>query len=455
MSKRIILIAASGLLLSSCGIYNKYKPATNVPENLYGEEVLPSEDSLSLGDWDWRALFTDAPLVELIERGLEQNTDYQAARLRIKEAEATLLSSRLAYLPSFALSPQGAVSSFDHHKATQTYSLPVTASWEVDVFGRLRGAKRQAQALYAQSQDYRQAVRSQLIAGIANTYYTLLMLDAQLEITRQTEASWGEMVASTRALMEAGQANEAAVAQMEGTRCAVSASVLELREQINQVENSLSLLLAEAPHSIGRSRLDAQQVPDQVSVGIPMRMLSRRPDVRMAERSLEQAFYATAQARSAFYPSIVLSGSAGWTNSAGSLIVNPGKFLASAVGSLTQPLFAQGRLAGQLKIAKAQQEEAALNFQQTLLNAGVEVNEALVQYQTARQKTLLYEQQVEALQKAYQSTSLLMMHGTTTYIEVLTARQSLLNAQLTQVANRVTEMQGIINLYHTLGGGRE
>ena len=451
----LILGAATSLLLSSCGIYHKYKPATDMPENLYGEEVQPSEDTLSLGDWDWRRLFTDTPLVELIERGLEQNTDYQAAQLRIKEAEATLLSSKLAYLPSFALSPQGAVSSFDHHKAMQTYSLPITASWEVDIFGRLRNAKRQAQALYAQSLDYRQAVRSQLIAGIANTYYTLLMLDAQLDITLQTEASWREMVASSRALMEAGQANEAAVAQMEGTLCAVSASVLELKEQINQVENSLSLLLAETPHGIERGKLADQKMPRQLSTGIPVRMLSRRPDVRMAERKLEQAFYATAQARSAFYPSIVLSGSAGWTNSAGGAIVNPAKFLASAVGSLTQPLFAQGKLTGQLKIAKAQQEEAALGFRQTLLNTGVEVNEALVQYQTAREKSRLYEQEVKALQKAYQSTSLLMIYGTTTYLEVLTARQSLFSAQLTQVANRFTEIQGVINLYQALGGGRE
>ena len=255
--------------------------------------------------------------------------------------------------------------------------------------------------------------------------------------------------------MEAGQANEAAVAQMEGTLCAVSASVLELKEQINQVENSLSLLLAETPHGIKRGKLADQKMPRQLSTGIPVRMLSRRPDVRMAERKLEQAFYATAQARSAFYPSIVLSGSAGWTNSAGGAIVNPAKFLASAVGSLTQPLFAQGKLTGQLKIAKAQQEEAALGFRQTLLNAGAEVNEALVQYQTAREKSRLYEQEVKALQKAYQSTSLLMIYGTTTYLEVLTARQSLFSAQLTQVANRFTEIQGVINLYQALGGGRE
>lgn len=235
------------------------------------------------------------------------------------------------------------MSSFDTHKATQTYSLPVTASWELDIFGRMRNAKKQSKALYAQSRDYRQAVRTQLIAGIANTYYTLLMLDEQLAISRQTEETWRETVASTRALMNAGMANESAVSQMEATYYQVQTSVLDLEEQINQVENSLALLLAETPRHYERGVLAEQQFPADFSIGIPVRLLSCRPDVRSAERTLEAAFYGTNAARSAFYPSITLGGSAGWTNSAGSMIVNPGKFLASAVGSLTQPLFARGR----------------------------------------------------------------------------------------------------------------
>ena len=345
------------------------------------------------------------------------------------------------------------MSSFDGRKATQTYSIPVTASWEIDVFGKLRNAKRQSKALYAQSLDYKQAVRTQVIAGVANTYYTLLMLDAQLEISEQTRLSWKETVDATRALMNAGLTDEAAVSQMEAAYYSVSTSVLDLKEQINRVENSMSLLLAEPPHTVERGKLDSQNIPVGFSTGIPVLLLSNRPDVRAAERSLEQAFYATNQARSAFYPSITLSGSAGWTNSAGGMIVNPGKFLASAVGSLTQPLFARGQLTGQLKIAKAQQEEASLAFQQTLLRAGSEVNDALKQYQTAREKSELYEKQVASLQTAYRSTSLLMRHGTTTYLEVLTAQQSLLTARLTQVANRTTEIQGMISLYQALGGG--
>ena len=449
-----IYIAACAALLSSCGIYTTYHPATEVPEQLYGEEVVVS-DSSSIASLHWRELFTDPYLVTLIEQGLANNTDYLAAGLRVQEAEATLLSAKLAYLPSLALAPQGTLSHLEGHKMTKAYSLPATASWEIDLFGKLRNAKRQSQALLAQSKDYQQAVRSQLIAGIANSYYTLLMLDAQLRIAEQTATSWGESARATHALMQAGMTNEAAVAQMEAAYAQVSASVLDLKDQINQVENSLSLLLAETPHRVQRGTLAGQTWPSSLSVGFPVSLLANRPDVRAAERSLEQAFYATNQARAAFYPSITLSGSAGWTNSAGGMISNPAQFVASAVGSLTQPLFAKGQLTGQLKIAKAKQEEASLQFQQTLLQAGAEVNEALVQYQTAQEKRELYAQQVNALQTAYRSTSLLMEHGTTTYLEVLTAQQSLLSAQLTQVANEVTEIQSLIQLYQALGGGAE
>ena len=450
MKKEIILFTVAALTLSSCGIYTKYKPAAEVPEDLYGEEVAVSGSTDNLGNLGWREVFTDPHLRVLIEQGLQSNTD-----LRSAQAEATLMSARLSFLPSFALAPQGTVSSFDGGKATQTYSVPVTASWELDIFGRMRNAKQQAKALLEQSHDYRQAVRTQLVSSIANVYYTLLMLDEQLAISERTQQSWKETVDATRALMDAGLANEAAVSQMEATYYSISTSILDLKEQINQTENSLSLLLAESPRSVERGKLEGQTLPDHLAVGIPVQMLANRPDVRSAEHSLESAFYATNQARSAFYPSIVLSGSAGWTNSAGSMIVNPGKFLATAIGSLTQPLFDRGANIARLKIAKAQQEEAKLSFRQALLNAGSEVNDALVKYQTARNKAGLFEKQIASLEKAYESTSLTMQYGNTTYLEVLTAQQSLLNAQLTQVANRFTEIQGVINLYQALGGGRE
>lgn len=452
--KRYIITAVATALLSSCGIYNRYTSVTDVPEDLYGNQVEVTDTIHNLGNMDWRNLFTDPYLQSLIQQGLENNTDYRAAQLRVEEAEATLLSAKLAFLPSFTLSPQGGVSSFDGAKATWTYSVPVTASWELDIFGRMRNAKKQSQALYAQSKDYQQAVRTQLIASIANTYYTLLMLDEQLSLSEQTAETWKETVASARALMDAGQYDEAGVSQMEATYYSIQTSVLDLKEQINQVENSLALLLAETPHRYERGKLSEQVMPEDFSVGIPLQLLANRPDVRMAEHALEAAFYATNQARSNFYPSITLSGSAGWTNEAGTMIVNPGKFLASAIGSLTQPLFNRGQNIANLKIAKAQQEEAELSFQQTLLSAGSEVNDALTAYQTSRDKADFYEKQIASLHRAEQSTALKMDYGNTTYLEVLTARQTLLSAELEQVANRFAELQSVVNLYQALGGGQ-
>lgn len=451
--KKFIILTTTAAMLSSCGIYTKYKPAETVPDSLYGAKVEVA-DTVNFGNSDWKEVFTNPYLQTLIEQALQNNTDYQSAQLRIEESKATLLASKLAFLPSFALAPQGTISSFDGQKATKSYQLPVTASWELDIFGRMRNSKKQAQALYAQSIDYKQAVRSQLIASVANVYYTLLMLDEQLALSQETELAWKETVASARALMDAGQYNEAAVSQMEATYYSVQTSVIDLKEQINQTQNSLALLLAETPRDYERGKLADQQMPEDLSVGIPLQMLSNRPDVRSAERSLEAAFYVTNQARSAFYPSIVLSGTAGWTNLAGSIIVNPAKFIANAVGQLTLPLFNRGQNIAQLRIAKAQQEEASLAFQQTLLNAGAEVNDALTAYQSCKLKTDLYQKQVTALENTVRSTSLLMEYGTTNYLEVLTARQSLLNAQLTQVSNRFMEIQSVISLYQALGGGR-
>ena len=453
MKNNIILFAVATLALNSCGIYKKYEPVATLPENLYREEIAPA-DTFSIGNISWRDLFTDPALQSLIERGLANNTDLRIAHLKVQEAEAALMTSRLSYLPSLSLDPQGTTSSFDKAKASWTYNVPVSASWEIDIFGRLTNAKRQAKAALSQSQAYSQAVQTQLIANIANLYYTLLMLDRQYEITTETAVRWQESLRATQALMAAGMTTEAAVSQTEATCYSIETSVKDLEQTIRETENTLAVLLGETPQDIERGRLEEQSLTPDLAIGIPVQLLSNRPDVRSAEFSLAQAFYTTNAARAAFYPSITLSGSAGWTNSAGSMIINPGKFVASAVASLTQPLFNKGVNIAQLKIAKAQQEEARLSFEQTLLNAGVEVNEALVQYQTARDKAAFYDKQVTSLQTVAKSTSLLMKHGDTTYLEVLTAQQTLLNAKLSKVANRFTEIQGVITLYQALGGGR-
>lgn len=438
--------------MTSCGIYKNYQRPDVVTDGLYG--TAETTDSTTLGDISWQEMFTDPQLQALIDLALTNNTDLQSAQWRVKEAEATLKSARLAYLPSFNFAPQGTISSFDNGAASKTYSIPVTASWQIDIFGGLTNAKRKAKALYLQSREYQQAVRTQLIASVANLYYTLLMLDSQYEVTKETAAKWEESVRTMREMKAAGMTNEAGVAQYEGSYYGIVASLNDIEYSIRETENSLCSVLGEVPHEIVRGRLDEQQLPDNLAVGVPVQMLSNRPDIRQAEYSLMQSFYATNAARSALYPSITLSGSAGWTNNAG-VITNPGKLLLSAAGSLLQPIFNANANRANLKIAKAQQEESKLAFQQALLNAGAEVNNALTQCQTARAKTDLRIKQIEAMERAVESTELLMQHSSTTYLEVLTAQQSLLSAQLSQIADQFDEIQGVVNLYQALGGGRD
>lgn len=451
--KRIII----GLLLltglSGCHIYRTYeRPELSGVDSLYRVPAM-TEDTMSLADFSWKELFTDTVLQQLIEKGIANNTDLNIARLKVREAEALLTSSKLAYLPSVSLTPQGTIKSIEGNSPTKTYNLAASADWELDIFGRLTNAKREAKAVLEQSQAYKQAVQTQLIATIANSYYTLLMLDKQLDISRRTAEIWAENLRVMKALKKAGQTTEMAVAQIEASKLSVDASLLSLEQQITEVENSLSSLLGVVPQRIDRSTLDMQSFPDILSVGVPLQLLQRRPDVRQSEAALAEAFYTTNRAYSAFYPAITLSGSAGWTNAAGAIISNPGEWLFSAVGALVQPLFNRGQNIANLKVAKARQEEALLTFRQTLLNAGTEVNDALLQWQVARRRLDLDRQQIISLQSAVRSSELLMRHSSQNYLEVLTARQTLLDAELSAVSDRFEEIQGVINLYHALGGG--
>ena len=427
--KKIIICLFLFTGLSGCHVPDFERPDTTVTDSLYRQPVVAG-DTASSASLSWKELFSDPQLQQLIETGIANNTDLNIARLKVKEVEALLLSSKLAYLPSVSLTPQGTLSSVDGSKTSKTYDLAASADWELDIFGKLTNAKRGAKAALEQSEAYRQAVQTQLVATIANSYYTLLMLDKQLDITRRTAETWDENLRAMKALKRAGQTTEMAVAQTEASKLSVDASVLSIEQQISEMENSLSALLGMAPQLITRSTLDNQRFAESLSTGVPLQLLHRRPDIRQKEAELAGAFYATNQARSAFYPSITLGGSAGWTNSAGGAITNPGQWLLSAVGSLVQPLFNRGQNIANLKIAKAQQEEALLTFRQSLLDAGTEVNDALVQWQKAQGRLALSKQQVTSLQSAVRSSELLMRHSSQNYLEVLTARQTLLQAEL-------------------------
>ncbi len=452
MKRYIVIVLAAAL--TNCGIYKPYERPEVATEGLYGTGYIEA-DTVSVAQLAWEEFFADGQLQSLIRYGLEHNTDMQAAHWRIKEAEAALKSARLAYLPSFNLAPNGGVSSFDGSKASWTYTAPISASWQIDIFGGITNAKRKAKAVYAESEEYQQAVRVQLISAIANYYYTLLMLDGQHEATRLVAASLDSSAETMRALMEGGMANAAGVAQIEAAAYDAHATLLDIEHNIVAVESSLCALLGDAPHSIERGSLDEQQMPEELSIGVPVSLLSCRPDVRLAEFRLMQAHYATAAARSQLYPTLTLSGLLGWTNNVGSIVTNPGGLILSAAASLAAPIFNSGKLRAQVRIAEAQREEVMLAFEQSLLNAGSEVNTALSQVQTARQKLQLRTSQVEALAKAAEATQLLMDYGSTTYLEVLTAQQSLLAGQIAAISDRFEEIQGCVNLYIALGGGSE
>ena len=450
--KRIIISTLILAVLSGCSVYRKYPRTAEVDRNLYGKEY-SSEDSTSIATLSWKELFTDNCLQRLIDTALVRNTDLGTARLRVEQAEAALLTARLSYLPSVNVGVEGGLTGWDGSTA-KTYNINGAASWEIDIFGKITAAKREAHASLEKSYAYRQAVQTQLVASVASTYYTLLMLDEQIIITEQTLQSWERTVSTLRSLMRAGKANDAAVLQAEANRATLEASLLSMRKSLKETENAMCLLLAQIPGSVERGKLAGQTFPDSVSIGIPVQLLANRPDVREAEMSLAKAFYATNVARAAFYPSVNLSGSAGWTNNGGGVVLNPGQWLLNAIGSLTQPLFNRGTNIANLKIAKAEQEIAALAFQQKLLAAGSEVNNALVALQTARERLAINSQSVVSLQEAVRKTELLMRHSSVNYLEVLTAQQSLLDVQKSLAQDKFDEIQGIISLYHALGGGQ-
>jgi NodT family efflux transporter outer membrane factor (OMF) lipoprotein len=450
--KYIITIILVAVTLNSCGIYTKYQRPEDIrTDSLYRDIPSAASDSSSLAAVSWRELFNDKKLQSLIEIGLKSNSDIQTARLKVTEAEATLHASKMAFLPSASLGTQGKLSSFDGEKAMKTYSISGDIDWEIDAFGSLRNTKKGDEAALRQNKAYVQAVQTKLVATIADSYYTLLMLDKELAITTATVATWKENVQTMRALKEAGQETEVAVAQNEASLLSEQNSMLKLQQQIHEQENAISTLIGITPQQIERGSLDEIDFPQSLSAGLPVKLLGNRPDVRQAEYSLEQSFYNVNKARSAFYPNITLSGSAGWTNSSGAAIMNPGKILLSALGSLSQPIFNKGKNTANLKIAQAQYEEVKISFQQTLLEAGADVNNALVQWQTARQKQTIDNLQIEKLNTAFHNTQLLMDNGTINYLEVLTARQSLLKAQISLAEDRYNEIAGVIKLYHALG----
>ncbi len=435
------------LLFSGCGLYSKFE---SEPIEYEAERICVI-DSINepLSSVSWRELFNDKYLAAWIDSGLKSNTDLRIARLNVEKAAATLTASRLAFLPSVNLGAEGSAG----YKSDNRFQIGPSATWEIDIFGKQRNLKLGAEASFNASDAYRQAVQTSLIATIAEGYYTLLMLDEQLTISERTIKTWDENIRALQALKRAGRTNEAAVLQARANRMRVENSALTLKSQIAEQENSIRSLLLDPEANMARGKLSQQIFPDTLSSGITLELLSNRPDVRAAEFELQKSFYDINVARAAFYPSLTLSGNAGWATSSGVGIGNPSSWIANAIGSMAAPLFNRGTNNANLKISKAQYEIASLNFQQKLLDAGMEVNNALTAWQTAHQRLVLDKKQIVALKGAVHNTRLLMRNTSTNYLEVLTAQQRLLEAEITEAADRYDEIQAVISLYHALGGG--
>lgn len=461
MKGKIITLMCATALLSSCHIYKAYdRPEDISAEGLYRDTAIVNNtlasDTANFGNVPWREVFTDPQLQAYIEQALTNNADLRTAMLNVESAQAALMSARLSYLPQLSLTPQGTLTNWNKGEiTTKTYNIPVSASWQIDLFGQILNPKRVAQVSLKQAQYNEQAVQTQLIANVANIYYTLLMLDRQLEITENTAEVLKDYVETMQAMYDYGNINSAAIEQSRTSYAQVVASLSDLRQSISETENSFCLILNEPAHAIERGVLEEQALPSDFSVGIPLQLLSNRPDVQAAEMALAACYYNTNSARAAFYPQITLSGTAGWTNSSGAGIVNPGKLLANLIGSLTQPLFYRGANIARLRQARAQEEQAKIAFQTTLLNAGNEVSNALSLYQNTMEKVNSRTIQVNSARKAAEDTKELFNLGTSTYLEVLTAQQSYLSAQLSEVSDTFDQMQAVINLYQALGGGRE
>lgn len=455
-----LIIGLAAVTLTGCkSLYGKYeRPAVNtsglIRDAVNDNDTLAVTDTTSFANIPWRSVFTDPQLQTLIEKTLANNPDLLNAALNIDMAEAQLKAAKLAFLPGITFTPQGTISTWDGQKANKTYSLPINASWDANLFGNLTAAKRSAQVSMLQMKDYQVAVQTKLIANVANMYYTLLMLDKQLQIVtdmeKLTKDTWDIMKVQ---LQTVRGVRSTAVQSAESNYLSVQTQKEDIKRQIRETENSLSLVMGEQAHAISRSTLDAQSLPTTFSTGVGVQLLSNRADVHAYEMALANCFYNIEAARARFYPSLTISASGAYTNSGGMGITNPGKILLSAVGSLTQPIFMKGQLRAGLRVAEDQYKQALNTWQNSVLSAGSEVSNALVLYNASDAKSKLESQRIVVLKKNVEDTRNLMASAGSTYLEVITAQSNLLNAQLNQVQDDFSKMQAVVNLYYALGGG--
>ncbi|MBO9637808.1 MAG: efflux transporter outer membrane subunit [Siphonobacter aquaeclarae] len=457
MLKQALGALTLALLLASCKVTQPYERPAVRTQGLYRD--VAATDTTSLADTPWNRLFPDTLLQRLIAEGIANNLDLKTAMTRIQAAEANLAQSKMAFFPSVTGNGATSVAKVPNVPSAATgfasrqYQLYVNSSWEADIWGKLRSTKRSYVAALLQSESYRRAVQTQLIANIANAYYSLLAYDAQLKITQQNVDIWIENVSTMKELKEAAVVTGAAVVQSEASRYAAEVTIPTLKQSIRETENALSVLLGRVPGPISRTTIEAQQVPDSLTTGVPAQLLSRRPDVQQAEYGLISAFELTNVARTYFYPSLTLTANAGFSAVALGDLFKSASIFGNLAAGLAQPIFNKGLNTQRLKVAQATQEQSLIAFQSTLLTAGQEVSNALFAYQTAGDRAVLRTKQLAALEKSVEYTKELLKYSSANYTEVLVAQQSMLTAQLNSVGDRLQQLQSVVNLYRALGGG--
>lgn len=455
--KYIALIVGIAAVLASCSTPRHYTRGMVSADKLFGDTVIT--DTVTLGNRPWRELFTEDRLQKLIQEGLDNNQDLQLAIQKVVEAEAYFSQSRAALLPSLSASGKGTYirnpeSIYpDGPREISTYQLSADASWEVDLWGKLRSSKRASYANLLASDAGKKAVQTRLIANIASAYYTLVGLDAKLAITRQTVKSNIDLVETFKVLKESGRVTGAAVVQTEAARYAAEVTIPDLVQQIREAENALCLLLGRTPGMIDRGKMDEQTLSPILKTGVPAQLLDNRPDVMQAEFAVMSAFEMTNNARAYFYPALTLTATTGFAAADLNKVLDPTSFAANVIGGLAQPLFNKRINSTRLKVSKAQQEEALISFRNTLLKAGQEVHNTLGSYQSSVQKMALRKQQLDALIKSVDYTKELLNYGSATYTEVLNAQTSLLSAQLNSVNDQLQQLNALVTLYRALGGG--
>ena len=451
----LILPVAALAVLPSCHLYKEYEmPVENSAIMGDYKNALQDTDSTTLAHLSWQEVFTDPQLQQLIQTALDANRDLANAKLNIDIAQAQLKGAKLAYFPSVAFSPNGGAASYGGSDMSWSYTLPLAANWEVDVFGKLLNNKRKAQVNLEQSMDYEQAVRSQIICSVANTYYAIAWLQQQLDLTERTCEIWKEQVTTMEDLKAAARVNEAAVVQSRANYYNIASSIPDIKSSIAQLQNTMSILLGSYPKEWAVGGDIEFNMPACTQSGVPLYYLAVRPDVRAAERSVAAAYYTTNIARSNFYPSLNISAQGGFTNALGAMVSNPGKWFIQLGASLVAPIFSRGQNIATLRAAEASQKQALNTFESTVLSAAADVSDAIVKINAADQKRQMILQQIDQLEKAVEYTEDLMQFGqTTTYLEILTARSALLNAQLASLSNIHDKASALISLYQAVGGG--